>query len=231
MRPPRISRPDRARVQSVVFETHGVELQREVRIIGEVGTVKPAENQVSVAQGACRERAQAAIRAQPASPPGDHRAGSGRNYDAHSACGGHGQAAAAGGIPDRGTAAGRRVQPPGSCRSAAHHRRRTGGQLLFSGPGAHRTNRGSPSLGAPGQCTPLLAEQSERDHRGTTPVARWGENEWLNDRAEVVQLGDAVVIDGLVSLSGPDSSAADVWHRYNEWAPMLREVGLEVDID
>lgn len=66
------------------------------------------------------------------------------------------------------------------------------------------------------------------------PVARWGESEWLNDRAEIVQLGDDVGIDGLVALSGPDSSARDVWHRYNQWAPMLREVGLEVvsiDVD
>jgi len=66
------------------------------------------------------------------------------------------------------------------------------------------------------------------------PVARWGEQEWLNDNGEIIRLGDDVVIDGLPTLHGPEGSASEVWHRYNEWAPMLRDVGLEVfsiDVD
>lgn len=60
------------------------------------------------------------------------------------------------------------------------------------------------------------------------PVSRWGQNEWLNENAEIVRLGDDVFIDGLVVLHGPKSSAKEVWQRYNEWAPMLRKAGLEV---
>ena len=60
------------------------------------------------------------------------------------------------------------------------------------------------------------------------PVSRWGQNEWLNENAEIVRLGDDVFIDGLVTLHGPKSSAKEVWQRYNEWAPMLRKAGLEV---
>ncbi len=78
----------------------------------------------------------------------------------------------------------------------------------------------------PNGLTVTIAEQH--------PVARWGDGEWLNENAQIVRLGDDVVIDGLVSLSGPNTSAREVWHRYNEWAPMLRKVGLDVisiDVD
>jgi cell division protein FtsQ len=60
------------------------------------------------------------------------------------------------------------------------------------------------------------------------PVARWGKDGWINHQSEIVRLGDDVAVEGLVSLSGPDGVAADVWHRYNEWAPMLRKVDLDL---
>lgn len=60
------------------------------------------------------------------------------------------------------------------------------------------------------------------------PVARWGEDHWLNEQAEIVWLGDDVEIEVPVSLDGPGSIAGELWHRYNEWAPMLRRAGLEV---
>lgn len=66
------------------------------------------------------------------------------------------------------------------------------------------------------------------------PVARWGERHWLNREAEIIWLGEDVTIDGLVSLHGPPGIAGELWHRYNEWAPMLRRAGLElvsIDVD
>lgn len=66
------------------------------------------------------------------------------------------------------------------------------------------------------------------------PVARWGERHWLNREAEIIWLGDDVTIGGLVSLHGPPGIAGELWHRYNEWAPMLRTAGLglvSIDVD
>ena len=60
------------------------------------------------------------------------------------------------------------------------------------------------------------------------PVARWGDGRWLNEQAEIVWLGDDVEVEVPVSLRGPRDSAGALWHRYNEWAPMLRTAGLEV---
>ncbi len=66
------------------------------------------------------------------------------------------------------------------------------------------------------------------------PVAKWGEQHWLNRQAEIIWLGDEVAIDGLVTLHGPPGIAGELWHRYNEWAPMLRTADLEllsIDVD
>ena len=60
------------------------------------------------------------------------------------------------------------------------------------------------------------------------PVARWGDDHWLNEEAEIVWLGDDVDIEVPVSLYGPRSIAAELWQRYNEWSPMLHSAGLEV---
>ena len=65
------------------------------------------------------------------------------------------------------------------------------------------------------------------------PVARWGEKNWLNDKAEIIELEQMVETD-LVSLSGPDGVAAEVWRKYNEWLPLLRSQGMEIgslDVD
>ena len=61
------------------------------------------------------------------------------------------------------------------------------------------------------------------------PVARWGEKNWLNEDAEIVQLEQVVATDDLVLLHGPDLSAAEVWTRYNQWRPLLRDVGLHIE--
>lgn len=61
------------------------------------------------------------------------------------------------------------------------------------------------------------------------PVARWGENRWLNGRGQIIQLGSDVHVPGLVSLAGPDSTAGLAWERYLEWKPVLGLVSLELN--
>lgn len=66
------------------------------------------------------------------------------------------------------------------------------------------------------------------------PVARWGEKDWLNEDAQIIQLEQAVETEDLVLLSGPDGIAAEVWNKYNEWLPVFRAAGMEVgsvDVD
>lgn len=61
------------------------------------------------------------------------------------------------------------------------------------------------------------------------PVARWGEMNWLNDQGQIIQLDQVVEGTDLVSFDGPDSTAAQVWRNYNDWVPLLRVVGLEIE--
>ena len=66
------------------------------------------------------------------------------------------------------------------------------------------------------------------------PVARWGEKNWLNDKAEIIELEQMVETNDLVSLSGPDGIAAEVWRKYNEWLFLFRSQGMEIgsiDVD
>ena len=60
------------------------------------------------------------------------------------------------------------------------------------------------------------------------PVARWGEKDWLNADAEIIQLEQTVETEGLVSLRGPNTVAAEAWGRYQEWSTVLRDVGIEI---
>jgi len=61
------------------------------------------------------------------------------------------------------------------------------------------------------------------------PVARWGEDKWLNDRAQIIELDPGFQGPGMVMLSGPESVAGHVWGKYNEWKPLLATVGLEIE--
>jgi len=61
------------------------------------------------------------------------------------------------------------------------------------------------------------------------PVARWGDDRWLNDEARIIQPGEGFDASDLVSLHGPDGRAREVWRRYGEWVPRLADIGLEVD--
>lgn len=61
------------------------------------------------------------------------------------------------------------------------------------------------------------------------PVARWGDKNWLNADAHIIQLEQTVETKGLVSLRGPDTVAAEVWSRYNEWSAVLHDAGLEIE--
>ncbi len=65
--------------------------------------------------------------------------------------------------------------------------------------------------------------------REQRPVARWGDDMWLNDQAQIIPPGQGFDAGALVSLRGPDSRAPDVWRRYGEWVPRLGDIGLEVD--
>ena len=60
------------------------------------------------------------------------------------------------------------------------------------------------------------------------PVARWGEKDWLNANAQIIQLEQTVETKGLVSLRGPDAVAPEVWNRYQEWSALLRDAGIEI---
>lgn len=60
------------------------------------------------------------------------------------------------------------------------------------------------------------------------PVARWGETNWLNKDAEIIELEEFIEAFDLVQFSGPDSSAADVWRRYSEWSPVLSKLALVI---
>lgn len=61
------------------------------------------------------------------------------------------------------------------------------------------------------------------------PVARWGEKGWLNAEAQIIQLEHTVETQGLASLSGPETVAAEVWDKYNKWSLVLNNAGMEVD--
>ncbi len=60
------------------------------------------------------------------------------------------------------------------------------------------------------------------------PVARWGENAWLNEAGRPIRF--AGVGDGPpgIVLNGPDEAGPLVLKRYREWAPLLQPIGLEV---
>lgn len=61
------------------------------------------------------------------------------------------------------------------------------------------------------------------------PVARWGEKNWLNDQAQIIHLEQAADSKDMVFLSGPDSTAAEVWNKYNQWSQELAGMGLRID--
>lgn len=58
-------------------------------------------------------------------------------------------------------------------------------------------------------------------------VARWGNNAWLNDRGEVVEISKADQAE-LLRLAGPDGSADQVLRRARAWARSLKDAGLEL---
>ena len=61
------------------------------------------------------------------------------------------------------------------------------------------------------------------------PVARWGDDRWLNDEARIIRPGEGFDASDLVSLHGPDGRAREVWRRYGEWVSRLADIGLEID--
>ena len=61
------------------------------------------------------------------------------------------------------------------------------------------------------------------------PVARWGDKNWLNADAQIIQLEQTVETEGLVLLHGPDVLALEVWSRYNQWSSVLRDAGVVLE--
>jgi cell division protein FtsQ len=59
-------------------------------------------------------------------------------------------------------------------------------------------------------------------------VAHWNGQRWLNHVGEVVELPADVKVDALPQLTGPEGSGPLVLRRYRQWAPLLREAGLEL---
>jgi len=58
-------------------------------------------------------------------------------------------------------------------------------------------------------------------------VARWGNDAWLNDDGEVVEL-PAVEQPGVLRLAGPQGTSRAVFRRAAEWIPAMREAGLRL---
>jgi len=61
-----------------------------------------------------------------------------------------------------------------------------------------------------------------------TPIARWGESQWLTKTRRVIDLPEDVVIDDLPSLAGPNGSHEKVFNQYKHWRAVLKAVGLTV---
>ena len=60
-------------------------------------------------------------------------------------------------------------------------------------------------------------------------VAQWGDSRWLNDNMRIVELDNSNSLNHLVILDGPDNRAREVWHRYQQWKPLLLEIGVEIE--
>ncbi len=60
------------------------------------------------------------------------------------------------------------------------------------------------------------------------PVARWGQDAWLNSDGEIVRLGKVAGSEMFPDLSGPETSAVDVLARYREWRTRLYKAGLQL---
>lgn len=58
-------------------------------------------------------------------------------------------------------------------------------------------------------------------------VARWGNDAWLNDNGDVVELA-AVEQPDVLRLAGPQGTSAEVFQRAVNWIPVMRDSGLEL---
>ena len=60
------------------------------------------------------------------------------------------------------------------------------------------------------------------------PVARWGANALLSDKAQVFSPALATFPSGLVQVHGPVGSEADVWSTYLQASARLAKLGLKI---
>lgn len=60
------------------------------------------------------------------------------------------------------------------------------------------------------------------------PIARWGEQQVLNQHSEMFSPGDFAGQGRLPLLDGPDESADEVMRRYQQFTQLLQAVGLRI---
>lgn len=61
------------------------------------------------------------------------------------------------------------------------------------------------------------------------PIARWGENAFLNMRGDIVRVEKAAKIEALPSFSGHDTYAKDIMQQYLSMGRWLAQSGLELN--
>ena len=60
------------------------------------------------------------------------------------------------------------------------------------------------------------------------PVARWGQEEWLNSEGEVVRLPDFEANPGTALLDGPPRTSQRVLQQYQSWHSILQASGMRI---
>ena len=61
-----------------------------------------------------------------------------------------------------------------------------------------------------------------------TPIARWDENGFLNQRGEIIRVAEADKLLGLPWLQGSEINAREIMQQYQDLSTLLRSRGLEI---
>jgi len=60
------------------------------------------------------------------------------------------------------------------------------------------------------------------------PIARWGENGFMNQRGEIIHVDSMAGLDGLPALYGAEADANMLMQQYQDLSRLLRSRGLEI---
>lgn len=60
------------------------------------------------------------------------------------------------------------------------------------------------------------------------PIARWGENGYLNQRGDIIQINESDKLKGLPWLQGDEQNAREMLQQYQDISTLLRAHGLEI---